>query len=59
MLTINVHNITSVITHNEDTFSVVKLFVDGGHQHVVTLFFRAGKSDVVAEAIKEAIEGEE
>lgn len=58
MLSINIHNVTKVETQNEDTFSVVRLFVDGENRNLVTMFFRADKADAVAEAINKAIKGE-
>ena len=57
MLSANIHNISEAFFHNEDTFSVVKLRLDGSMFPSVNLFFAPEQAEAVAQAINAAVEG--
>lgn len=56
MIITSVQRIDRATTYNDDTFSVVKLWVGKDDSAVVSLFFAPGQGEAVAEAINAAIE---
>lgn len=57
MLYANIHKISEAFAYNEDTFSVVKLKLDGSMFASVNLFFAPEQAEAVAQAINAAVEG--
>lgn len=57
MMNVNIHKISEAFAYNDDTFSVVKLKLDGAISPSVSLFFAPEQAEAVVQAINAAIKG--